>query len=156
VSNEFAWDQVVRAERSYAEALAELSVADLSQVVGPALKTPAERRTALRVLRDCEPALTEEVFPQLSSLLLVSHSLLEECRRLVLRIDSLDLTSLLGQLVEQVVDDPDADYETFRRLAELLKRSGDSVVLAELLGHAANSRDPDIREVAIEFTYDDT
>jgi len=95
-----SWDRVVEAERSYAEALAQFGPDALSEVVGPALGSLAERRTALKVLRDCEPSLTGEVFGQLSGLLLVSHSLLEECRSLVLRLGEEELASRLGDLVQ--------------------------------------------------------
>jgi len=118
-----SWDRVVEAERSYAEALAQFGPDALSEVVGPALGSLAERRTALKVLRDCEPSLTGEVFGQLSGLLLVSHSLLEECRSLVLRLGEEELASRLGDLVQQVVDDSRSDDEAYRRLAAALAAS---------------------------------
>ena len=151
-----AWDEVVRAERAYGESLAAFALQDLPQVVGPALQRFDERPTALSVLRDCDPRLTKEVFPQLTRLLLVSHSLLEECRRLVLRIEPADLAILLDDLVQQVVCDPEADYEAFRRLAELLTRAGCSSALAELVKYAASAPDQDIREVATDFADDGT
>lgn len=146
-----AWTRVVEAERSYAEALAQFQPNSLSMVVGPALGSLAERRTALKVLRDCEPSLTGEVFPQLSGLLLVSHSLLEECRSLVLRLGPEELASRLGDLVKQVVDDPRSDDEAYRRLAELLRRSKLPSLLFDLLSHASRAADQDIRNVASDF-----
>jgi len=61
-----SWARLIEAERSYAEALAQFGPHNLSEVVGPAPGSLAERRTALKVLRDCEPSLSGEVFPQLS------------------------------------------------------------------------------------------
>ena len=149
------WDIVVRAERAFAEALASLNPRDLPELIGPALRTLAERRAALRVLRDSPPELTTAVLADLSGLLLVSHSLLEECRRVVLRLEPDVLSAYLDGLVQQLMSDSGADYEAYRRLAELLVRARAARPLTELMASALASPDSDIREVADDFVNDD-
>jgi hypothetical protein len=147
-----AWLAVLEADRRLNEALSAFPPNELRETLARALTDFSSRRTALRVLRSAHPSLTSGVLPAVEPLLLVSHSLLDACRALVLRLPSAERIDFLQRLTTTVVDDDASDYEAYRRLAELLRVTGASDALAVLVRAASRSADPDIKEVEEDFS----
>ena len=147
-----SWAAVVEAEERFAEAVAAIPPEELQHVLAWALGDFASRRAALRVLGGADPRVVTAVLPELEPLLLVSHALLPECRRVLLRLPRAELLDHLERLTGEVVDDPSSDYEAYRRLAELLRAVGADRVLGRLVDAAALSTDPDIADVAEDFS----
>lgn len=146
-----AWAAVVQAEERFALAVAAIPREDLQGVLSWALDDFTSRRAALRILGGADPQLVAEVLPALEPLLLVSHSLLQECRRVLLRLPRGEVLDYLQHLTSAVIADPAADDEAYRRLAELLRTVGADRALGRLVAAAALSTDPDVREVAEDF-----
>lgn len=145
------WEAVVEAEERFAQALAAIPRDDLGPILSLALADFSSRRAALRVLAGGTPELISEVLSAVEPLLLISHSLLQECRRLITRLPREQMLDYLGSLTRKVVHDTAADYEQYRRLAELL-RSGEAQDLLDVLVRSAlQSSDPDIHEVGEDF-----
>jgi hypothetical protein len=90
------------------------------------------------------------LFQTLIDLAAVSHSDIQLVRDVILSIDRQWLAIHIEPEVDRVLDNAQ-EYEEFRRLAELLKMM-ESPHLASLVARAAASDDPDIREVAQDFS----
>jgi len=147
-----AWEAVVEADTRFVEALTSLSNRDLEATLRWALTDLSSRPVALRILSIADSSLTLSVLPALEPLLVVSHSLLTQCRGLVLRLARQERLDFLARLTERVVGDPGSDDEAYRRLAELLREAGAESSLAVLLASAAVSDDAEVREVADDFS----
>lgn len=145
------WAAVMAAEERFSEAVAAIPRAELAGVLRWALHDFASRRTALRILSGSDPQLVREILPALGPLLLVSHSLLQECRRALLRLPGTEVSHYLDSLTTSVIEDPSSDDEAYRRLAELLRTVEAHRALERLMDTAARSADPEIREVAADF-----
>lgn len=149
--SERAWLRFVQAEQVYREAMADLCHVDMVVVLRGGLLSLPWRRPALAVLGSSDPALSEQLLPELFQLASVSHSLIGEVRRCIRRVPRERLAVQLESLVCQLVDDSNSGYEAYRRIAELLREIGCWPVL-DILVHAARaSSDADIREVADDF-----
>lgn len=118
------WLAVVAAERRLTEAVMALPQDELPATLSWALADFSSRRAALSVLTSAHPQLTSAVLLALQPLLLVSHSLLEECRRLILRLPPAERSEFLERLSATVVGDVSSDDEAYRRAAELLRTAG--------------------------------
>lgn len=145
------WEVVVAAEQAFSIALADMGTDELQLSVSAGLADLRSRRAALRVLASSPASMTAAVLPSLAPLLLVSHSLLAECRRAVLRLAKPELHQFLDSLTDDVVG-RSSDYESFRRLAELLRDAQCDELLKRLLNAASQSDDDDVREVVEDFS----
>lgn len=146
-----AWLTFVYAEASYREALAGLRHVDEVATLREGLGELPWRRAALVVLGFTDPAINEQLLPELFRLASVSHALIGEVRRCIYRIPRDRLVARLEPLVHGLIADNDSDYETYRRIAEML-RDLEAWPLLDVLTRAAGaSPDGDIREVAEDF-----
>jgi hypothetical protein len=150
---ERVWLAYVEAERAYREAMAELRHVDMVPVLREGLRSLPWRRAALAVLGSSDTRLSEELLPELFQLASVSHSLIGEVRRCVLRIPRERLLVQLEPLIRRLTADPASDYEAYRRSAELLREIGSRPLLDLLVRAAATSADAEIREVADDFGH---
>jgi hypothetical protein len=146
-----SWIAFMEAEQNFREALVDLRRFDLESILKTGLSKLTWRRQALVVLAAYDWPLTETLLPELLPLSLSAHSLLAEVRRCVLRVPREKLVVHLASLVESVVNNPDSDYEAYRRTAELVDTVHADALLLTLITAAERSSDADIREVADDF-----
>ena len=145
------WAAVVEAERRFSEAVRDIPPSELPDTLVAALGDFSSRHVALAILTTAQPQLTASVLPGLEPLLLVSHSSLEVCRRLVRRLPEPERSDFLRRTTSGVTGDAGSDDEAYRRLAELLRSAGADELLSELARAASLSDDPGIREVGEDF-----
>lgn len=145
------WLAFINADREYREAMGELRNVDLVTVLREALQQLPWRRQALAVLQSSNVDFSILLLSRLFGLATVSHSLLGEVRKCILRVPRDVLERELPSLVHGLIDNPESDYEAYRRIAELLRLADLPGLLQDLVGAAAQSQDPDIRDVADDF-----
>ncbi|MEJ3741946.1 hypothetical protein WEI85_01410 [Actinomycetes bacterium KLBMP 9797] len=146
-----AWLAFVQAEQQYREKAAALAGPDLVPMLREALEYLPWQRPALAILGGSSVELNKELLPELFRLAQVSHSLIGEVRRCILRIPPDVLEVGLEPLVRRLISDPTSDDEAYRRIAELLAEAEIWYLLRLLVRHANDSDDVDIREVADDF-----
>jgi hypothetical protein len=146
-----AWLAFIHAEQAYRAAMADLRDVDLERVLRESLQHLPWRRQALAVLQGSNIGLSVRLLPQLFELAAVSHSLLDEVRKCILRIPRDVLEREFPALVHGIILSPESDYEVFRRVAELLRLTDMPGLLETLVSAAAQSKDLDIQEVAEDF-----
>lgn len=121
----------------------------LTQELGDALRSGADRRDALFLLSLLDIEYTSELLPEVVRAAL-SHGDAGEARRVLGALDADEAAELVPPAVRAVLaDEPDDD--AYRRMAELLDHLGLAQALAELCEAAAASDDPDVQEVAEDF-----
>jgi hypothetical protein len=152
--SERAWLAFVQAEQAYRETMGALRDIDLDQALREGLQRLPWRRPALTVLGASNVAISERLLPELFQLACFSHSLLSEVRRCILRIPHDVLVRDLPALLEAMTTNPNSDYEAYRRIAELLRLLEMNSLLSELTAAASVSPDPDIKEVADDFSHE--
>ncbi|MFI8822214.1 hypothetical protein [Streptomyces sp. NPDC053431] len=148
---ESAWNAFVQAEQVYRDALGRLRDFDMRSMLGEALLRLDWRRQALTVIGISDWHVAEALLPELLPLSCVSHSLLGEVRRCILRIPRDALLPAMDEHVTSLITNPESDYEAYRRTAELLRLLKAGSLMGELVEAADQSPDPDIREVAEDF-----
>ena len=109
----------------------------------------AERRLkSLIALQLLDAKSTELLLPEVLALSL-SHRDALHVRELLGRLPRPYLDEHLPPLVDELL--LERDYDTFRRMAELLRHLGLDTSLTALLDQAQDDPDPEIREVANDF-----
>jgi hypothetical protein len=146
------WDAVVCADDAFFSAMGALPRDELGLVLVKGLERFDYRRTALHVLLHCDPTMVGEVRDAFYPLLLVSHSLLQESRRVLLTLPEAQMVEHLTQITDDVINNPASDYEAYRRLGELLSMTNSHELLARLVAVALGSSDEDIREFGEDFS----
>lgn len=116
-----------------------------------ALASPRGVGTALRALLDAPLELVGDLVDALFVVAVTTHPQVGLARTVLGRLDTGWLASVLPPRVEERLSHPGADWEDYRRLAELLSALGQRSLLAEVVRRAALSGDEDIREVAEDF-----
>lgn len=149
--SERAWLKFAQAEQAYIEALADLRHFDMEPMLREGLLNLQWRRQALGILRSSDVKLCEKLLPELFELATVGHSLIAAVRRCIRRIPRERLVVQLVPLVQQLTEDPNSDYEAYRRIAELLREIECWPLLGVLVRAASTSSDVDILEVAEDF-----
>jgi hypothetical protein len=145
-----SWQDLVAAEQAYFAARMALYKADPEAELRAALGSARGRGTALRALRDAPVELVMDLIEPLTEAATTTHGEVGLAREVLGRVDPGWLAGVLPPLVEQRLA-PAADWEDYRRLAELLSTLGQHALLAEVVRRAAGSDDEDIREVAADF-----
>jgi hypothetical protein len=148
---ERVWLAFVQAEQAYRESMGALRHVDMLSALREGLLNLTWRRPALAVLASSSVEFSEQLLPELFQLSAVSHSLIGEVRRCILRIPRERIAPQLQRLVRQLIDDPSSDYEAYRRIAELLSELEGRPLLGVLIHAARKSSDADIRDVAADF-----
>lgn len=92
-------------------------------------------------------ALVPDVFPHTLGL----HPTCGKARRILHVLDPTELRSLLAPMVDAFLADPDMGWQEFRGLAMRLDRPGLEDLLTRVTAAAAESDNPDVREVAEDF-----
>ena len=146
-----AWENVLRADDAFYEAVGKLAEFPLGDILIEALGEFRGQRTALKLLHNTSVEIRHAALPALFPLALVSHSLLLEVRRVITSLPREILDQELPPLVTAVLYDESSDYEAYRRLAELLRETGHTDLLRQLVAAARRSKDEDILEVADDF-----
>ncbi|MFC3896413.1 hypothetical protein ACFOWZ_33475 [Lentzea rhizosphaerae] len=149
--DEVVWLAFVQAENIYRTAMADLRKVDLVEVLREGLNRLPWRRPALAVLGSSGPEISSQLLPELFELASVSHSLIGEVRKCILRVPGELLKPQIAVHVERLTADRQSDYEAYRRIAELLVIMKDWELLDYLVNAASMSSDVDIREVAADF-----
>lgn len=117
--------------------------------LGRALADVTRRRGALLVLAQLDGAVTVELIaPVVEASLSHRDALL--AREVVARLPYRQYARHVPPQIDRLL--ADADHDTYRRLAELLDHLGLHDELDRLCALAATHPDPDVREVAEDFT----
>ena len=151
-SLQLLWLRLTRTELEFFEARKAFlehrgdSVRELDE----ALNDPAQRGTALRLLRYLPIEARHVLFPQLVHLASFSHGDVVLVRSLISELGPEWLQEHLSTQVRRITSRPDVSYEEYRRLAELLSEV-DLGLLQELALQAKSNADPDVREVGEEY-----
>lgn len=145
------WSDLLLAERQFSNARGRLLAAhaSLHDVLDPALRDPAQRRSALRFLQTLDEPTRREYFPTLIGLASVGHVDIALVRDVILSLDREWLSSAVWAPVEERLH-AEATDEEYRRYAELL-RVLDPKLLGRLVELALSSGDEDTREVGEDF-----
>jgi hypothetical protein len=146
------WEELVRAEEAYVAKRVELFASGAEPQLRLALASPRGVGTALRVLVDAPLELVMELFDVLFVAATTTHSQVGLARDVLGRLDPGWLASALSSPVEERLSHPDADWEDYRRLAELLLALGQRTHLTAVVERARRSNDEDVREVAEDFS----
>jgi hypothetical protein len=149
--SERIWLAYVQAEQAYREAMGELRHIDMVTALRAGLTNLPWRRAALAALRASDVGLSEALLAELFGLATAAHAQLRAVRECIVRVPRDVLEVRLDPLVRQLIAEPGADYEAYRRIAELLRELEFWPLLAALTDAAAASGDADIREVAEDF-----
>jgi hypothetical protein len=121
---------------------------DKQAVLGTALRDPAQRGTALRLLLILDDDIRKPLFPTLVALAAVGHRDISLCREVILLmprdwvIENIEIYSY--EILKE------GGEEEYRRLAELFYNL-DRRLLSHLIERALESNDAGIREVGEEF-----
>lgn len=150
------WTDYVQAEGHLVQARMRLFSGEVrvAPLVRSALRSVAERRAALRLLRDQDVPMLVEVFEDLVEIADSAHVDVASVRSLIARVPEPYLDEHLWRLIEPRLQKHDDD-EPFRRYAELLTCLNRRDDLGLLLAIAANSPNDDVREVASDFESPD-
>jgi hypothetical protein len=144
------WQAILDAERRYLLACAALTMPEMLSVLREVLPGGPGQATALRLVRTLPDEQVRELVPELFRAALVSRAeILLPAREALGRLDGGWLSIALGPEVDRTL--VDADWEAYRRLAELLHGLGQAALLARVVASAGRSDDEDIREVADDF-----
>ena len=144
------WQAVVDAERQHQLAAAAFTMPEMLAVLREVLRDGPGQATAVRLVRTLPDDRVRDLVPELVQAALISRpEILVPAREALGRLDAGWLSLALRPEVERVL--PDADWEVYRRLAELLRHLGQEALLARVVAAAAESDDEDVREVADDF-----
>jgi hypothetical protein len=127
------------------------AVKDPLGVVRRALAEPRQRMSALRTLAIFPEEQRRAALPELVLLASRYMDRIEQVRTTIASFDRAWLKENVGPEVWSVLG-PQATYEEYRFLGELLEGLGFDELLAELVSRARASDDPDIREAGEEFS----
>jgi broad specificity phosphatase PhoE len=133
-----------------AAAEARLHRASTLAVIKSSLRRATGRARTLTLLSHLGSDFTAEVIPELVEVTL-SHRDALRARELLGQLPYDEAARLVPPAVWDLLTEED-DYDAYRRMAELLRHLGLSDTLQELCRQAAASDDPDVREVAEDFT----
>lgn len=147
---ELAWRRFTEAEREMVVARMELIATDWEPVVRHALST-SDKEAALRLLQLLPDERTVPFADDLLPLALRSKPYVAIVRELLASLGHGWMSANARDFVERTISAPDATYEEFRRLAELLKALDEPELLTLVVDAAGTSDDPDILEVAEDF-----
>lgn len=92
-------------------------------------------------------SLVEPVFDAAAT----THGHVGLARDVLGRLDPGWLSRALAPLVDDALDGENADWETYRRTAEVLDLLGQEALLMSLVERARSSEDPDVLEVAEDY-----
>lgn len=147
------WAAVVAADQQLARSRAEFyqHAEARREVLASALRGSNWDRGAalsfLEVLSDDVPELLDQLVEHATS-----HRWALAARRAIASGRREDVTPMLRQIVE--VRLATADPDDYRRLAELLRHLNDNVALRALVENAKRRDDPDVQEVARDFSFE--
>jgi hypothetical protein len=149
-SDEALWAAVVQAEgRFFAARVAFLTDAgNRVDALRAALRTAAQRGTALRVLPFCSPAERQLLFDDLLRLCSVGHSDVLLCREAILSLPRDWVLARVERAAEPLLSA--GGEEEYRRLLELYAEL-DTGLTRRLADRAARHEDPDVREAGTDF-----
>lgn len=147
-----AWQTAMEASDALLAATAALGQhsTEALTVIRPALRRATGRTRALTLLAHLGSDVTSAVVPELVEAAL-SHRDALAARELLGRLPYDAAARLVPPAVWDLLAEEDDD-DAYRRMAELLRHLGLSDTLRELCRRAAASDDPDVREVAEDFT----
>jgi hypothetical protein len=145
------WQEFVQVDEAYVAAMVKLGRTDMVATLRAGLANLSWRRTALRVLKDIDQQHSLALLPELYELSKSAHQLVYAVRHCMARIPRGELLLALEPLVEAMLDDPESDYEAYRRTAEFLHDQEFKALLRRVVVAAEISPDPDIKEVAEDF-----
>ncbi len=145
------WREVVAAEMVYYEKRQKMFDAGAEQQLRIALSDPTGVATALRILGDAPVELAMSLFDLVFDRAVRTHGPVAAARQVMARLDSGWLFLALRPLVAARLRDPSADWEDYRRVAEVLEQLDQLSILEEVVAIALRSTDPDVREVAEDY-----
>ena len=148
------WRRYVAAESEYLRARVELFAGDPLPALKAALDS-TDFRSALRILEEVGPGRPDLVLGVVPELFSHALGVTPDCttaRRILATLPPHVLAPRLPALVEQFLNGPANDYEEYRGLALLLDDLKLHALLSKVLDAAANSANPDLRDVAEEFS----
>jgi hypothetical protein len=149
-SDEALWTAVVQGEgRFIAARMAFLSNAeDRVDVLRGALRTAAQRGTALRLLPYCQPHERQDLFSDLLRLASVGHRDVVLCREAIVSLPRSWVLDRIESAAEELLSD--GGEEEYRRLLELYAEL-DAGLTRRLAERAARHPDKVVREAGTDF-----
>lgn len=145
------WEELVIAEDAYLTKRMAMFEAGAEQQLRLALADAAGAPTALTVLRDAPVELVMDLVDLIFLRATRTHGHVALARQVIARLDPGWLFLALPPLVKERLNAPEADWEDYRRIAEVLKDLDQLVILEQLVALARTSADPDILEVADDY-----
>lgn len=151
MSADEAWSELKRTEAAMVQARMAFMATDWGPVLRRALETWDGVPTALGLLRILPRERVEPFAGGLLAMAVVTHGQIGIVRELLASLGPGWMSANARGFVEDTIASPDATDEQFRRLAELLRELDELELLTLVVAAAAESEDPDIREVAEDF-----
>jgi hypothetical protein len=145
-----SWHDLVEEERKFFGARARfMQEQKRDKVLRAALSDPIERGTALRILLQLPPSVSQTMADVLVDQASVGHSDIQLIRDVLARIDRAWLLSHIERLSETPLRE--GDYEDYRRIAELYVHLQAQDALQRLLERCRCHASEDVREIADDF-----
>ncbi|SDP06069.1 hypothetical protein SAMN04515671_2836 [Nakamurella panacisegetis] len=144
------WERLVEAEDAYFERRQEMFEAGMDRELGLALQSAKGRGMALRVLRELPPDAILPHVGVVADIATRTHGQVGLAREVLSKVDRDAAIRLVVPQIEAMLA-ADADWETYRRSAEVLVMLGARGALSHLVSLALKSDDADIREVGEDF-----
>lgn len=147
------WAELLRAESAFYRARQQYvqSRGDSTEEIRQALQDPAQRGTALRLLRVLPEDVARQVFADVLDAASFASGDIVAAREVIRSMDRAWLHKSLPPQIDRVLNPQTASDEEFRRLAELLNDVAPDL-LPSLIERARFNANPDIQEVARDFS----
>ncbi len=147
------WMDVEAAENTYFAKRADMFAAGGTQQLLLAMANPSGAPMAMRILKDLPCDKTMELFEPVFARATSTHGYVSLARELLSRLDAGWLFHALRPVIKRRLESPEADWEDYRRIAEVLRELDQHAHLADLVVRAEQSSDTDILEVAEDFRH---
>lgn len=142
------WEEVRQAEDVYFAKRKEMFAAGAEEQLRLAMADVRGRGTAMRILKDAPIEMVMELFEPVFARATTTQGDVSLAREVLGRLDSGWLFLALQPVIEARLGSPDADWEDYQRIAEVLKELDQFAHLKALVARAEACNDPDILEVA--------
>ncbi len=152
-----AWSTIHQVEKASTGQLCNLwsQISHKVEFLQAALKNPAERATALRLLLIVQNVeQVKAVFPELIELAAVGHSSIGLCRTVIKSIPlgwvRSNILSTMASSLKLLSGNSEVEEEAYRRYAELLREIDRDLLKLHVEGALRHSNEA-VREVGIDF-----
>jgi hypothetical protein len=151
-SQPHAWEDLVAADENLVAKRYAIFAGDPKAQLEAAMGSPRGVGPALRVLRDAPVTLVIDLMDGVFLAAVTTNSQVGLAREVLGRIESEELHSQLQPRIQKLLSGPRADWESYRRVAEMLRSLHQRSLLNWVVERAATSDDEDIMEVSRDFS----